>query len=139
MKKYSIGVDYGTQSGRAVLVDVSNGEVVAQAVKEYSHGVIDEFLPRWNKIKTRLGFTTSKRLYRSFRINNPEVLKKSNIDPKDVIGLAIDFTACTVLSIDKEGVPLCFHEDLKSNPHAWPKLWKHHAAQYEANKLNTDC
>ena len=47
MKKYSIGVDFGTQSGRAVLVDVSNGEVISQAVKEYTHGVMDERSTRW--------------------------------------------------------------------------------------------
>ena len=66
----------------------------------------------------------------------PEVLKLSGVNPENVIGLAIDFTACTVLPIDKNGQPLCFDEELKSNPHAWVKLWKHHAAQDEANKLN---
>lgn len=137
MKKYSVGVDYGTQSGRAVLVDVSNGEVVAQAVKEYTHGVIDEFLPDGTKLKPDWALQHPRDYIEVLECTIPEVLKTSGVDPKDVIGMAIDFTACTVLPIDKEGVPLCFHEDLKSNPHAWLKLWKHHAAQYEANKLNT--
>jgi L-ribulokinase len=63
-------------------------------------------------------------------------MKKANVVAQDVIGISIDFTACTILPIDKDGVQLCFHEDLKSNPHAYVKLWKHHAAQGKANKLN---
>ena len=66
----------------------------------------------------------------------PAVLKESGVSPDDVIGLGIDFTACTMLPIDKAGKPLCFDERFRSNPHAYVKLWKHHAAQDEANKLN---
>ena len=135
-KKYSIGLDYGTQSGRAVLVDVSSGEVIAQATKMYTHGVIDEFLPDGTKLEPDWAIEHPADYIEVLEVTVPAVLKESGVDPADVIGMAIDFTACTMLPVDKEGMPLCFREDLKSVPHAWLKLWKHHAAQYEANKLN---
>lgn len=136
MKKYSVGVDYGTQSGRAVLVDVSNGEVIAQSVKEYTHGVIDEMLPDGTKLEHDWALQHPADYIEVLETTIPDILKKSNVKPEDVIGIAIDFTACTILPIDKDGVPLCFDDNLKSNPHSWLKLWKHHAAQDEANELN---
>lgn len=69
-------------------------------------------------------------------ITIPQVIQESGVSKEDIIGMAIDFTACTILPIDKDGMPLCFHEEYKGNPHAWVKLWKHHAAQEEANKFN---
>lgn len=135
-KKYSIGLDYGTQSGRAVLVDVSSGEVIAQATKMYTHGVMDEFLPDGTKLEPDWAIEHPADYIEVLEVTVPAVLKESGVDPADVIGMAIDFTACTMLPVDKDGMPLCFREELKSVPHAWLKLWKHHAAQYEANKLN---
>jgi L-ribulokinase len=137
MTKYSLGVDFGTQSGRAVLVEVDTGNIVAMAVKDYTHGVMDEYLPD--------GRT---RLPHDWALQHPEdyievleetitaVLNESGIESKEVIGMAIDFTACTIIPIDKDGVPLCFKEEFKNNPHSYVKLWKHHAAQPHANKLN---
>lgn len=136
-KKYSIGVDYGTQSGRAVLVEVSTGNVIAQAVKEYTHGVIDEYLPDGKtKLEPDWALQHPADYMEVLEVTIPAVLGEAKVAKEDVIGLAIDFTACTMLPIDKDGEPLCFKEDLKSLPHAWLKLWKHHAAQDEANKLN---
>lgn len=136
-KKYAIGVDYGTESGRALLVDISNGEEIAVHVTPYSHGVIDEALP-----------TTGEKLEHDWALQHPqdylevllrsvpEVVKQAGIDPYDVIGLGVDFTACTMLPINKQGTPLCFIDGLKEHPHSWVKLWKHHAAQDEANRIN---
>lgn len=135
-KKYSIGVDYGTQSGRAVLADVASGEVIAQHTKVYTHGVMDEFLPDGTKLLPDWALEHPADYIEVLEVTVPAVLRESGVDPKDVVGLAIDFTACTMLPVDKEGTPLCFHEELKSVPHAWLKLWKHHAAQAQANKLN---
>ena len=53
-----------------------------------------------------------------------------------VIGIGVDFTACTILPVTRDGTPLCFLPKYRDRPHAWVKLWKHHAAQPEANKLN---
>ena len=136
-KKYSIGVDYGTQSGRAVLVEVDTGREVATAVKMYTHGVMDEFLPDGiTKLESDWALQHPQDYLEVLEVTIPAVLKESGISPDDVIGMAIDFTACTMLPIDKNDTPLCFDDDYKSNPHSYIKLWKHHAAQDEANKLN---
>jgi len=136
-KKYSIGVDYGTQSGRAVLVDVETGREVATAVKVYTHGVMDEVLPDGvTKLEPDWALEHPHDYLEVLGATIPAVLKESGIKPEDVIGIGIDFTACTILPIDKYGTPLCFYDKYKSNPHSYVKLWKHHAAQDEANKLN---
>lgn len=136
-KKYSIGVDFGTQSGRAVLVEVDTGKEIATAVKEYTHGVMDEFLcDGTTKLEPDWALEHPGDYLEVLEVTIPAVLKESGVSPDDVIGVGIDFTACTMLPIDKEGNPLCFQERFKSNPHSYVKLWKHHAAQDEANKLN---
>jgi L-ribulokinase len=137
MAKYSIGVDYGTQSGRAVLVNVETGKEIASAVKEYTHGVMDEYLPDGvTKLEPDWALEHPKDYLEVLQVTVPAVLKEAGVSANDVIGLGIDFTACTMLPIDKNGDPLCFHDKYKSNPHSYVKLWKHHAAQDEANKLN---
>lgn len=135
-KKYCIGVDYGTQSGRAVLVEVATGEIVAQAVKAYTHGVMDEMLPDGVLLESDWALQHPRDYIEVLEVTIPEVLRMSGVNKEAVIGMAIDFTACTMLPVDKNGMPLCEYEALKSNPHAWVKLWKHHAAQPEANRLN---
>jgi L-ribulokinase len=138
-KKYAIGLDYGTESGRAVIVDLSNGDVVASSVKNYPDGVIDEKLPG-----------TDIHLENDWALQNPNdyvdvfietvrnVLKETEgtLSPQDIIGIGVDFTACTVLPVKEDGTPLSNIPALKDNPHSWLKLWKHHAAQDEANRLN---
>ena len=66
----------------------------------------------------------------------PQVLKESGIDAADVIGIGIDFTACTMLPVKADGTPLCTLKEWRNSPHAWVKLWKHHAAQPEADRIN---
>lgn len=135
--KYSIGVDYGTQSGRAVLVEVGTGREAASAVKTYTHGVMDEFLPDGiTRLEPDWALEHPMDYLEVLQETIPAVLKESGISPEDVIGLGIDFTACTMLPVDKSGEPLCFKDKYKSSPHSYVKLWKHHAAQEEANRLN---
>jgi L-ribulokinase len=137
MVKYSIGVDYGTQSGRAVLVEVGTGREVATAVKPYTHGVMDEFLPNGTtKLEHDWALQHPADYLEVLQITIPEVLKNAQVSADDVIGLGIDFTACTVLPIDANGTPLCFKDEFINHPHGYVKLWKHHAAQDEANRLN---
>jgi L-ribulokinase len=136
-KKYSIGIDYGTQSGRALLVEVDTGKEVATAVIPYADGVINEILPGTD---IKLGYDWALQNPDDYlavlRQAVPKVLKDAQVDPEDVIGLGIDFTACTMLPVDKTGGALCQRSEFRNNPHAWVKLWKHHAAQDEANRLN---
>ncbi|WP_313997445.1 ribulokinase [uncultured Paenibacillus sp.] len=136
-KKYAIGVDYGTQSGRAVLVDLADGTEVADHVTPYPHHVIDEELPESRiKLEHDWALQHPADYIEVLKRSVPAVLRQSGIDPADVIGIGIDFTACTMLPVDKEGNPLCLLSEYKDNPHSWVKLWKHHAAQDEANRIN---
>ncbi|NHN34014.1 ribulokinase [Paenibacillus agricola] len=136
-KTYAIGVDYGTESGRALLVDISNGAEVATHVTKYPHGVIDETLPGSGlRLEADWALQHPDDYLEVLRQSVPAVIRESGIDPADVIGIGIDFTACTMLPLDSSGTPLCFDPELRANPHSWVKLWKHHAAQDEANRIN---
>ncbi|HZM13572.1 MAG TPA: ribulokinase [Bacteroidales bacterium] len=136
MHKFSIGVDFGTLSGRTVLVDVVNGEEVAVAVHEYTHGVMDERLPDGTPLGVDWALQHPQDYLDVFRITIPQVMKMASVTPDQIVGVGIDFTACTMLPVNADGTPLCFLEEYKNRPNAWIKLWKHHAAQDEANKLN---
>ncbi|MCU0377472.1 MAG: ribulokinase [Bacteroidales bacterium] len=136
MRKYSIGVDFGTLSGRAVIVDVANGQEVAVAVHEYKHGVMDENLPDGTPLGVDWALQHPNDYLDVFRITIPKVMQLASVQPAQVIGVGIDFTACTMLPVKSDGTPLCFLEKFRSRPNAWIKLWKHHAAQDEANMLN---
>ena len=140
MASYAIGVDFGTGSGRAILVDVADGRQLATAVSEYSHGVIDEALPIDDGrvvLPPDWALQDPDDYLRVFRETIPEVLRQSGVEPADVIGLGIDFTACTMLPTTADGTPLSQDPELRANPHSWVKLWKHHAAQPEADRINT--
>ncbi len=136
-RKYAIGVDFGTESGRAVLVDVGNGQEIATAVHPYANGVIDEKLPGTDiRLEPDWALQDPNDYLEVFKRAIPAVLEESSVDSEDVIGLGIDFTACTMLPTKADGTPLCFLPEWREKPHTWVKLWKHHAAQPEANKLN---
>jgi L-ribulokinase len=134
---YSIGIDFGTESGRALLLDLKTGDELAVGVVPYPHGVIDRELPH-----------AGRRLPSDWALQDPDdwvlvledgieyVLAEASVDASDVVGLGVDFTSCTVLPVDSEGIPLCKYEHWRGRPHAWPKLWKHHAAQPVADRLN---
>lgn len=137
MSKYSIGLDFGSLSGRALLVNVATGEEMGEAVFNYPHGFIEEALP-----------TTGEKLPPDWTLQDPqdyldvvantipEVLKTTGVDPADVIGIGIDFTACTVLPVMADGTAMSFLPEWKNEKHAYVKKWKHHAAQKYANRLN---
>ncbi len=136
MAKYSIGIDFGTLSGRAILVDVSNGNEIAESVLEYKHGVMSEYL-----------LDTDIRLPKDYALQHPmdyieviehcvpEILKKSAVHNSDIIGVGIDFTSCTVIPVDSVGTPLCFKDKFSNTPDAYVKLWKDHSSLPHADKL----
>jgi L-ribulokinase len=135
--KYAIGVDFGTESGRAVLVEVGTGREVATSVYPYSNGVIDERLPENGvQLEPDWALQDPEDYLRVFQNAIPQVLKQSGVDAANVIGVGIDFTACTMLPVKADGTPLCMLREWRANPHAWVKLWKHHAAQPEADQIN---
>jgi len=135
--KYTIGVDFGSESGRAVLVDVTNGREIATAVYPYSHGVIDEKIPDTEiRLEPDWALQDPQDYVRVFKNTIPAVLQESGVSADDVIGIGIDFTACTMLPVKKDGTPLSDLPEFRNEPHAWVKLWKHHSAQPEADKIN---
>ncbi len=137
MPKYTLGLDYGTESARAVLVDVANGTVVATAVAEYPDGVIDEKLPGTDEpLPPDWALQNSSDWLATLEATVKQVMAESGASPESVVGLGIDFTACTVLPTTADGVPLHTLPEYRSRPHSWVKLWKHHAAQPHADRVN---
>ena len=137
MPPCTLGLDFGTESVRALVVDTRTGDVRAVAVHPYAHGVIDTRLPG-----------TGAALGSEWALQHPGdwlsgleaaitgALQGAGAAAADVIGIGIDFTASTVLPTDETGQPLCLRAEFAAEPHAWPKLWKHHAAQPEADRVN---
>jgi L-ribulokinase len=133
--QYTIGIDFGTLSGRAVLVRVSDGTEFASAEHSYASEVIDRNLD-------------GRRLPPDWALQDPDdwiavlqhavpaVIEQAGIDPSQVIGVGTDTTACTVLPCLADGTPLCRLPEFRDRPHAWPKLWRHHAAQRQADRIN---
>lgn len=135
MSKYALGVDFGTLSARAVLLDVDTGIELAEAVSEYEHAVIEEKLPNTEiKLEKKWALQNPNDYIKSFVNVCRQISKKNNLE--NLISIGIDFTSCTVLPVDSKGTPLCNLDEWKNNPHAWVKLWKHHAAQPQADKIN---
>ena len=129
MEKYVVGIDFGTLSARTILVNAATGEIRAVAEMEYPHGVMEQTLPDG---VTRLG--------PDWALQHPldyiecasttlaEIMTTTGVDPQQIIGVGTDFTECTMLPVKADGTPLCVLDAYKSHPHAYVKLWKHHAA-----------
>lgn len=136
-EKYVIGLDYGTLSCRAALVVCGTGEILADTVQPYKHQVMDQTLPDGKtKLSRNWALQHPQDYLDAMEITIKSVLEQTGICGECVIGIGIDFTSCTMLPIDKEGTPFCMKPGYESRPHAYVKLWKHHAAQYEADKIN---
>ncbi|HEX5013271.1 MAG TPA: ribulokinase [Candidatus Limnocylindrales bacterium] len=136
---YAVGLDFGTESGRAVLVDLATGAEVATAIHEYANGVIDRRLPAPDDdvvLEPDWALQDPDDYVATIRATVPKLLADTGVDPTDVVGLGIDFTACTMLPTTADGTPLSRLPEFRRNPHAWVKLWKHHAAQPEADRIN---
>ena len=138
-ERYTVGVDFGTESGRAVLVSCADGREIGTKGYPYRNGVIDERLPAPHggvRLEPDWALQDPEDYLRTFQETVPALLAETGVDPADVIGVGIDFTSCTMLPTLADGTPLCLLDDLRAEPHAWVKLWKHHAAQPEADRIN---
>lgn len=132
----SLGLDFGTESVRALLVDLQGRERGVSVVK-YQHGQITDVLPG-----------TGEKLPADFALQHPqdwidstatavrEALLKASATAADVIGVGVDFTSCTMLPALSDGTPLCLTEKWRGEKYAWPKLWKHHAALRQTDRIN---
>ncbi|RZS91539.1 L-ribulokinase [Motilibacter rhizosphaerae] len=133
---YVVGVDYGTLSGRAVVVRVSDGAELGSGVLEYPHAVLEEALPDGTRLRPDWALQVPADYVQVLKEAVPAALRESGVDPSRVVGIATDFTACTVLPTLADGTPLCELPELAGRPHAYVKLWKHHAAQGQADRIN---
>jgi len=135
---YVIGVDYGTLSGRAVVVRVRDGAELASAVHPYPHAVMEKKLDATGEhLPPDWALQVPSDYVEVLRVAVPQALAAAGVQPGEVIGMGTDFTACTVMPTLADGTPLCEVEGWQDRPHAYPKLWKHHAAQDQANRINT--
>lgn len=137
MGKYTIGIDFGTLSGRCVLIDSSDGSRKASSVCEYRHGVMDEALPSGKKLPPG-GFALQdpKDYVEVLKTTIREVIDKAGIQAEEIYAVGIDFTACTMLPVKEDGTPLCSLKRFENEPNAYVKLWKHHSAQCYADRIN---
>ncbi len=135
--RFAIGLDFGTLSVRALVVDIRDGRIAGHAVNNYAHGVIDQTLPRSGAV-----------LPADYALQHPgdwldsagvackEAMHLAAVTPDQIIGIGVDFTSCTMLPTMADGTPLCLLEPYRSTPLAWPKLWKHHAAKAATDRIN---
>ncbi len=134
--RFVLGLDFGTQSARALLVRIPDGREVGSAVYPYSHGVLDSAMPDGSPLPEGFALQHPGDYLEALEKTVTRVLEESGVPGKDVLGLGIDFTACTPLPVLADGTPLCFLPEFAKEPHAWVKLWKHHGAVREAEDLN---
>ncbi len=138
MAKYTIGIDFGSLSGRAVLSDVETGREMASATLDYPHAVMDTALTAGNGAPLPPDFALQDPADYLLVLQTavPQVMAEAGVDPADVVGIAVDFTTCTLLPVDAAGEPLAQKAEFKNDPYAYVMLWKHHAAQKYADRLN---
>jgi L-ribulokinase len=136
-EKYTVGVDFGTLSGRALVVRVSDGHELASAEHAYEHGVVTEALPGGRvRLPSLWALQVPADYVSVLRTAVPEAIATAGIDPADVIGIGTDFTSCTMVPVRSDGTPLCELDDFAERPHAYAKLWRHHSPQPQADRIN---
>ncbi len=136
MKRYSLGVDFGTLSCRAVLVDIDTCEEIISSTADYKHGVISGVFLDGNPLAADFALQHPQDYIDSLIFVIKHCIQNSGVNAADIIGVGVDFTACTLIPVNEKLDPLCFLEEFKNRPHAYAKLWKHHAAQSEADRIN---
>ncbi len=135
-ERYVVGIDFGTLSGRALVVRVSDGAELATAVHEYEHGVLDEALPSGRALPPEWALQVPSDYVNVLKTAVPEAVAAAGIRPEQVVGIGTDFTASTPMPVLADGTPLCELPEYADRPHAYVKLWKHHAAAEQAERIN---
>ena len=132
---YSVGIDFGTLSARAVLVNLTCGSEVASAEYVYPHAVMETALPSGKKLEKNFALQHPADYLEALKSVIDALICKTGVKNTDIKGVGIDFTSCTVLPVDENGTPLCFKKEFEDEPHAYAKLWKHHGAENEADAV----
>jgi len=135
-KRYAIGVDYGTNSVRALIVDVADGAEVATHVYDYPSGKDGILLdPKDPNLARQDPADYIEGFYRSVRTAVNVAKKKRGFRPENVIGIGVDTTGSTPIPVDCQGIPLAMKPQFKNSlaAHAW--LWKDHTGHAEAAEI----
>lgn len=137
MSKYAIGLDFGTNSCRSLVVDISSGNELASHVFSYPSGESGVVL---NSSIPNLARQNPSDYLQGIEITVKEGIKKAsaadkNFSAENIIGIGVDTTGSSPLPVDSEGNPLCFSEKFKNNPAAMVWLWKDHTSYSEAAKI----
>jgi L-ribulokinase len=134
---YVVGVDFGTLSARALVVRAGDGAELGSAVHEYAHAVMERALASSGaELPPQWALQDPADYVAALQEAVPAALRTAGIRPAEVVGIATDFTASTPLPVLADGTPLCWVPGFAERPHAYPKLWKHHAAQRQADRIN---
>ena len=133
MPRYTIGVDFGSLSGRAVLVNTADGSVVASAQLDYPHAIMDRSLPCGRELPADWALQHPQDYLDVLAHTLPKLAEK--VAPEDIVGIGLDCTASTVLPVFADGTPLCMTEAFEENPYAYVMMWKHHGAQRQASRM----
>lgn len=136
MAKYALGLDFGTESARAVVVGLAEGREAGTAVAPYPHGVVEGSLPGGERLEPDWVLQDADDYLAVLEQTVPAALEAAGVHPGDLVGIGVDFTACTLVPCRADGTPLSRDARLRAEPHAWTRLWKHHAAQPEADRIN---
>jgi len=136
---YTIGLDYGSLSARGVLVNCETGVIIAETVMEYPHGIISHKLPAGAILTGEWMLQHPADYTKALEYIVPQLVKLSQVNVSCIVGIGIDFTASTIIPLDKDFQPLCLNPLYENRPHAWPKLWKHHGAHAQAKLLTELC
>ena len=135
-ERYVLGLDFGTLSVRAAVINTADGSTLGEKVSEYATPVMDRTL-----------VTTGEPLPADFALQVPGdylvsmteavrgALADSGVDPSSVVGIGLDCTSATVVLTDEAGVPMCEREEFAGEPQAYLKLWKHHGATAQARRI----
>lgn len=135
MKKYALGLDFGTLSVRSLFVDIETGEEATTAVYEYPHGVMTETLPDGTPLPQEYALEHPHDFLTGLKVVISKGMVSADIRPEQVIGLGVDVTTATVLAVDERGIPLSEYPEYSNRPDAWMKLWKHHGASEIADRM----
>lgn len=133
--KYSIGIDFGTSSGRVMIIDVHTGSIIGMSVVQYRNGTMEKSLGN-RSLPSDFALQDADDYMEVIEKGVPEAIQHAGIDSQQIIGLGVDFTSSTMVITDENLIPLSRQEKYKENPHAYVKLWKHHGAIEEANAMN---
>ncbi|MCP4249124.1 MAG: ribulokinase [bacterium] len=135
-RKYTIGVDFGTESARALLVDTASGREIASAVSQYAHGHRGVILGRDPNLARQHPADYVTNAEKSIRkVLSLAKRQLKSFQPDQVIGLGVETTGSTPLPVDREGRPLAFDRRYAKSPAAMAWLWKDHTATAEAEEI----